>query len=292
MKYRDYTNIKQEVEIIKNYKSDTQLFDDPSLLARGLNGELIVGNNNESAKHVVMFNQNLHYVKDISAKAYEEKFEGTIRGLAVEKCGKFLYVTDSRAHCVKKFALHDGKFISQFGRHGTDDGQFREPSGLLISKSNFLYVCDRLNHRIQVFHGKDFLFKFGKYAFMQEPSNFIEPNDLTMNNSEQELYITDCCCHRIQVFTPNGMYLRLIISTDPIKLMYPRGIFCTPDDHLLVCSIHYVLIFKVDGTFVSAIEGKFNGVERFTDCHGVIMMNDGKIVVADGLCGTNRLIVF
>ena len=292
MKNRDYANITQEVKIIESYGSDKLSFEWPNLLANGPHGELIVGNNSESAKHVVIFDQKLHYLKNISAKAYEEKFEGNIRGLAVEKSGEFLYVTDSKAHCVKKFALQDGKFISQFVRQGIENGQFRVPSGVLISKSYFLYVCDRLNHRIQVFHGKDFLFKFGEFATMQEPGNFIEPVDLTMNNSEQELYITDYRGHRVQVFTPDGQCLRLITSTDPIKLMYPCGIFCTPDDHLLVCSTSYVLIFKVDGTFVATIKGKSNGTQKFTDCIGVIMINDGKIVVTDGKCGTNRLTAF
>ena len=32
--------------------------------------------------------------------------------------------------------------------------------------------------------------------------------------------------------------------------------------------------------------------KRFCDCIGVVKMNDGKIVIADGRHGTNRLIVF
>lgn len=291
-KIRDYATIEQEVMVKEKYGPYEQIFERPTLLTKGPHGELIVGNNSKTAKHVVLFDEELQYSRAISARAYEENFDGDIRGVAIDM-GGFLYVTDSKAHCIKKFTLHDGKFISQFGREGPQNGQFRGPAGLLFSKSNLLYVCDRLNHRIQVFHGTDFLFKFGEFAGMREPGNFIEPVDLTMDNDEQQLFITDYRCNRVQVFKPNGEFLRLIPDTpDSISLLYPNGIFFTPDDHLLVSSTDRVLIFKKDGTFVSAIKGKYKDTERFRDCIGVIMMNDGKIVVTDGQRGTNRLIIF
>ena len=302
---QDYNNI-QQVHMIQNYTSDIQKqFKWPYLLAKGPDGELITCNNSEDAKHIVVFDKKLKYKKNFSVKAYETKFECIIRGVAVDS-GGFLFVTigDARLadyikpsylHCIRKFSLHNGKFISQFGKQGTENGQFKRPSGLLISKSNMLYVCDRLNHRIQVFHGMNYLFTFGSFSPLQENGTFNEPVDLTMDNSEQKLFITDFRNNRIQVFTPMGDFLtqiRASSSTDPSShILHPNGIFFTPDNHLLVGSSNGVLIFKEDGTFVSTIRGKCND-KHTIDYIGVIMMNDGKIVVADGYYGTNSLMIF
>ena len=266
----------------------------PYLLAKGPNGELIVANNSKDSKGLVVFDEQLEYLYDINARAYEENFQGIIRGATVDK-GGFVYVTDGKSHCIKKFRLDDGKFISQFGTEGTENGQFRQPAGILISNSNLLYVCDRLNNRIQVFHGRDFLFKFGKFAGMWDPpGDFNEPVDIAMNKKEDKLYITDYRCHRVQIFNTKGVFIQQIKNNDKDSfcLRYPNGIFFTPDNHLLVASTNCVLIFEANGTFVSAIEGKHAKTIRFSDCIGVLMMDDGKIVVADGRRGSNRLIVF
>ena len=291
-KHCNYTDFKLVREMEK-YGPDRNPFSWPYLLTKGPSGELIVANNAKESKGLVVFDKQLKHIRDIHAKAYEENFEGMIRGATVDK-GGFVYVTDGKVHCIKKFGLHDGKFISQFGTEGTKNGEFRQPAGLLISSINLLYVCDRLNHRIQVFHGRDFLFKFGKFAGMWEPpGDFNEPVDLTMNNSEDTLYVTDFRCHRVQMFTPGGVFVKQIKNVDDSYcLRYPNGIFSTPDDHLLVASTNCVLIFDTDGTYISAIKGRHEMITRFSDCIGVVMMDDGKIVVADGRRGFSRLVVF
>ena len=290
-----YTDIRMVREMEK-YGPDSKPFLWPYLLAKGPKGELIVANNSEDLKGLVVFDKHLNYLCNIDATAYEENFEGIIRGVTVDK-GGFVYVTDGKVHCIKKFRLDDGKFISQFGTEGTRNGEFRQPAGLLISNSNLLYVCDRLNNRIQVFHGRDFLFKFGKFAGMWDPpGDFNEPVDIAMNNEENMLYITDFRCHRVQIFDTKGVFQQQIKSiADSFCLRYPNGIFFTPDNHLLVASTNSVLIFEANGTYVSAIQGTeitHVKVTRFSDCIGVLMMNDGKIVVADGRRGSNRLVVF
>ena len=290
-----YTDIKIVRELEK-YGPEFKPFLWPYLLTKGPKGELIVANNSEDLKGLVVFDKHLNYLRNIDARAYEKDFEGIIRGATVDK-GGFVYVTDGKVHCIKKFRLDDGKFISQFGTEGTRNGEFRQPAGLLISNLNLLYVCDRLNNRIQVFHGRDFLFKFGKFAGMWDPpGDFNEPVDIAMNNEENKLYITDFRCHRVQIFDTKGVFQQQIKSIDgSFCLRYPNGIFFTPDNHLLVASTNCVLIFEANGTYVSAIQGtEITHVRttRFSDCIGVLMMNDGKIVVADGRRGSNRLVVF
>ena len=279
------------LKVIEKYGPSEKVLYWPYLLAKGPCGELIVGNNSDDAAHLVVFDANLKFFQSICDEDIKENKLLNIRGIAVDKMGG-LYVSDGKQHCIQKYTLGDGMLISQFGKKGIQNGEFDQPTGLLVSKSNVLFVCDRHNHRIQVFDNTSFLYKFGQYSDSRR--GLTEPVDLTFNIGEQELFVTDCCNHRIQVYTPDGTFLRQIkfVTNHPFDLQFPSGIFFTPDNHLLVSSARYVFIFKEDGTFVSVIEGKYGEKTRFSDCIGVTMMDNGKIVVADGRCGSNRLLVF
>ena len=226
----------------------------------------------------------------------EKRKLGVIHGIAVDskKEEKHVYVSDGELNCIWKFKLEDGNFVSCFGSKGNKAGQFNEPAGLLFSKSNLLFVCDRQNHRIQVFQDDNFFYEFGEFSYDLKPGALREPVDLAMNCNQQMLFVTCWRNNTVQVFTPNGKILREINSFPAVPYFFerPNGIFCTSDDCLLIASKHHVVILKTDGSFVSAIEGEYNYCKRFTDLIGVVMMNDGKIVVSDGRYGTDRLIVF
>ena len=186
----------------------------------------------------------------------------------------------------------DGELVFKFGGKGTENGKFNSPCGL-INKSDRLYVCDKNNHRIQVLQESHFLFSFGKNG--KHPGMFNEPHNLAFNNSEDLLFIADSGNHRIQLFTPSGQFLKVFgdLTKIPGKLCFPTGICYTPDDHVLICSSnsHCMLIFKDDGNFVSVvdIEG-VDGKQAYVDPVGVVMKNDGHIIVAG--CNSNKLVVF
>ena len=153
----------------------------------------------------------------------------------------------------------------------------------------YMYVTDK------IIIDDRFKFRFGEFGGRNQPGVFNQPVDLTLNSSEQRLFITDWENDRIhdQVFTLDGIFVSQINNAPdvPFNLFNPNGIFFTQDGHLLVSSKFHILIFKEDGTFVSSITGISNNTVKFKDSIGVTMMNNGKIVVADGLHGTNRLIV-
>jgi hypothetical protein len=50
-----------------------------------------------------------------------------------------------------KIHLYDsaGTYISSFGSVGSGDGEFNEPNGVAIDENGNIYVCDRMNNRIQ-----------------------------------------------------------------------------------------------------------------------------------------------
>ena len=285
---RDYANIKQEVKVIDKYGPNNEQLKRPYLMAKGPNNELIV--RNQSTRQLVIFDKQLQYSHVIGGKGNGNGKFQRITGIAVDNKG-YLYVADRDLHCIQKLTMN-GEFVSQLGSEGTAEGQFKSPCGLVLSQSELLFVCDSNNHRIQVLNNELFSYTFGQYG--KEPGYFNSPRDLTLNSNEDQLFMTDYYNHRVQVFTSSGQFLRIFGNfTDiPFKLQHPVGIYYSPDSHVLI-SMHgdnQVLMFEEDGRFVSAIEGTYQGKERFRILCGVIMMNNGQIVIAS--YDTHKLVVF
>ena len=285
---RDYANIKEEVKVIEKYGPNNEQLMYPYLMAKGFNNEVIV--RNHSTEQLVIFDEQLQYSRVIGGRGNGNGKFQCITGIAVDNKG-YLYVADHDLHCIQKFTLN-GQFVSQFGSKGTTESHFNVPLGLVLSQSEMLFVCDCDNHRIQVFKNELFNCSFGQYG--KDPGCFDGPRDVTLNSNEDQLFIADGINHRVQVFTPSGQFLRIFghLTDVPFKLQGPIGIYYTPDNHLLISSFvnHCILVFEEDGRFMSAIEGTYQGKKRFSRPCGVIMMNNGQIVIVSNV--TNKLVVF
>ncbi|XP_065887951.1 E3 ubiquitin-protein ligase TRIM71-like [Dysidea avara] len=288
MNIRDYNKLKKEMKIIDKYGPTNRKISRPYLLAKGPNNELIV--RDYSTKQLVVFDKHFQYSHVIGGTGRGNGKFQCITGIAVDKKG-YLYVADHSLHCIQKFKLN-GEFISQFGSRGTANSQFQSPYGLVLSQSELLFVCDKDNHRIQVFQNEQFSCCFGQHG--TEPGTFNTPRDLTLNNSEDQLFISDNI--RVQVFTTKGQFLKVFgnFTNVPFNLQVPLGIHYTSDRHLLISShsTHCVLVFEEDGKFTSAIEGTYQGKKRFSNPCGVVMMDSGQILIADGSTFGNRLVMF
>ena len=62
----------------------------------------------------------------------------------------YVYVVENANSRVSVFYT-SGKFITKFGRRGSGEGELSNPHGITIDQDGFLYICDSLNDRIQVF---------------------------------------------------------------------------------------------------------------------------------------------
>jgi sugar lactone lactonase YvrE len=93
--------------------------------------------------------------------------------------------------------------------HHDSPGQFRLPDHMLVSRDGKrLYVTDRTNARVQVsdLEGRhEFLFG----SFGTGPGEFRDPKDLAWD-ADGNLVVADSDNDRLQVFTPEGKYLREI----------------------------------------------------------------------------------
>jgi sugar lactone lactonase YvrE len=82
---------------------------------------------------------------------------------------------------VMKFSK-DGKFIKQWGKHGSGPGEFEVPHALAFDSKGRLFVGDRANNRIQIFDQEG--------TFLAEWKQFSRPSGLYIDKHDI-LYVTD-----------------------------------------------------------------------------------------------------
>ena len=102
----------------------------------------------------------------------------------------------------------DGKPLRDWGKFGTDDGEFDMPGGIAISRDGRVYVADQCNRRIQVFDTEGrFLAKWGQKGFQPgefggnpHPKAFFAGPTFLACDGEGTLYTTEAPLCRVQKF--------------------------------------------------------------------------------------------
>ena len=98
--------------------------------------------------------------------------DATLGGTMGQGPGEFGFVTDAVRDAagnyfvseygefdrIQKFSP-DGKFLLEWGGHGSEPGHFLRPQHLELDADGLLWVADSCNHRIQVFDGEGKLVK-------------------------------------------------------------------------------------------------------------------------------------
>ena len=96
-------------------------------------------------KRVQVLDLNGRYLRQFGNKSGPGKLK---EPKAVHIAHECVYVSDN--HRIAVFQL-SGAFLTSFGKYGQERGKFNYPSGIVFDCNGFLYVCDWLNDRIQVF---------------------------------------------------------------------------------------------------------------------------------------------
>ena len=108
-----------------------------------------------------------------------------------------LFVSDRDAHLIKVYNSN-GRFLYEFGTHGTGDGELNHPTGLAVDKMGHLLVCSLHNHRVQVFtlSGK-FVAKFGEYG--KELGQIFSPSSVSVLKNGR-IVVCEFENRRLQIF--------------------------------------------------------------------------------------------
>jgi len=200
-----------------------------------------------------------------------------LESLSIDNEGN-VYVTDSGNARIQKFTS-DGQFLKTWGVSGTDNGEFKKPTGIATYESN-VYVVDREQHRIQVFDstGK-FLQSWGKFG--SEQGEFFYPQGISISN-DGVVYVADTKNHRIQQFTTDGEFLSSFGIFGP-----GDGRLRTPVDVALGENYVYVSDpgnskiekYTYEGISVGSFDYNFGGSP--TQPYGLTVDTDGNIYFTD-----------
>lgn len=199
-------------------------------------------------------------------------------------------VADTHYHRVVIFtAAETGEVSHMFGEEGNGDGQFVFPVAVAQDPDGFLYVGEYGDRqRIQKFTlDGTYVTQFGSHG--TEEGQFQRPSAIVWR--EGSVYAVDAFNDRIQVFSDDGEFLRVIkLSDKSAPMEFPYDLKVMPDGRMFVIEnkAARVTVMRDDGT----IEGRYGkpsrGLGGFYAPWALTVLTDGRILVAD--TGNHRLV--
>jgi len=273
---RDYTKIEEKNCQLVTYYGGKK-FSSPESVAIGPSDEVIIADRKN--KEVIVFDKNLKLIRTFGQGSGDSKLNNPA-GVAVSH--NVIAISDYSDHVVKKFSLQ-GDYLSKFGSHGSEDGQFYNPQGLCFNRKGLLYVVDYCNYRVQVFRENMFLFKFGSKG--HNPGQLQYPCYVAVDSTDQ-VYVTDFDDGGgINVFSEDGHFIK------KINCNKPYAICIAPDDYIITNDDynHCLTIFSPTHQLIITfgVCGKQKG--QFNDIRDITINNSGTIFVTEGARGNKRL---
>jgi DNA-binding beta-propeller fold protein YncE len=207
-------------------------------------------------------------------------------GLDVDRHGN-LYVCDASMKHVVVYD-RDGKYLRTIGKRD----MFSRPAGLTVdADGNRLYVVDTGGvksdwHRVLVFNAQtgEFLYNISRRGSQDGELNL--PREATIA-ADGNLYVVDGGNFRIQVFAPEGKYIRSFggIGRRGGQFSRPKGIGSDKDGNIYVADTAFgnFQIFNPNGELLLAVGNRHSqpGPARFMLPAGLAVDEDGRVYMVD-----------
>jgi sugar lactone lactonase YvrE len=195
-------------KLIRSWQTPNYEFGKPCGLSFDLDGNLLVADTH--------YYRILTYTK--TGELLPEKTIGGIRGFTP---GLFHFVTDCQQDKrgnyfiaeygefdrIQRFSK-DRKFVTQWGGHGSELGQFLRPQKMEFDRAGLLWVTDACNHRIQVFDVSavepKLVKTWGQHG--HGPGELAYPYDLHLDEAAGSIYLCEFGNHRVQKFSLDGEF--------------------------------------------------------------------------------------
>jgi ABC-type Fe3+ transport system permease subunit/DNA-binding beta-propeller fold protein YncE len=185
-----------------------------------------------------------------------------------------------------------GKLVLQWGERGTNAGQLSMPRAAAMNSRNEIFVSEYgAVERVQEFafgpltgplSRPRFVASFGRPG--NRPGEFNRPEGLCLDSSDR-LYVADSCNHRIQIFSPQGVFLRAYgkAGKGPGELSYPYDICVDRAGRQYVCEFgnSRIQVFDAQDRPLEIIGSPGATPGRFSNPWGVALDSAGNLYVAD-----------
>jgi DNA-binding beta-propeller fold protein YncE len=186
--------------------------------------EVYVFHRGKKADPLIVFDSKGKYLR-----SWGKGMFGNPHGLRVDREG-FVWITDNGDHQVMKFTK-EGKLLMTLGikgKAGTDPKTFNRPTDIAFAKNGDFYVSDGYGNSRVVKFNKDgkYLSDWGKKG--TKPGEFNTPHSVALD-SKGTVYVSDRENNRIQIFDPNGKFLR-----QWTHLGATQNIYITPQDQMWI----------------------------------------------------------
>lgn len=261
--YPDPTQIVHPVRVVAG-------LDYPYGIALNSRGEKFVTQRRDNQNLKTIVGEEIQDYGDITVKMASPK------GIAIDNMDN-IYVTSD--HKLNKFTS-SGEFKS-VGEWGSKKGQFNDPRGIAVY-NNQVYVCDRENHRIQVFD-LDLNFKDSIGSNGRGKGEFDAPKDIKIDTAGN-LYVAEWNNARVQVLDNSGKFIQVFGEE---KLRYPTALHII-DKYIYISNIggDTIVVYDISGNFITSFgeKGQLRGPRSITSC------GDGFIYVVDS--NNDRIQIF
>jgi DNA-binding beta-propeller fold protein YncE len=207
-------------------------------------------------------------------------------GLDVDGKGN-LYVVDSSTKLIQVYD-RDGKFL----RSLAGPKWFKRPSGIAVDAAGSrIYVVDTGGvqtdeHKVRVFDAQsgEHLLDIGKRG--SGPGEFNLPRDVTIGKDDL-LYVVDGGNFRVQVFKPDGTFVRVFgtIGRQGGQFSRPKEAAADADGNVYIVDSAFgnFQIFNADGQLLLAVGSRSerDGMAKYMLPSGIAIDGDGRVYVVD-----------
>ncbi|MFC1600670.1 S8 family serine peptidase, partial [Patescibacteria group bacterium] len=200
--------------------------------------------------------------------------------------GGWIYIADTNNNRIQKFA-NNGVYVAKWGSFGSENGEFNKPWGVATSRdptpSNFIYVADTYNHRIQKFDSSgNFISKWGSPG--TGDGQFNLPKGIGVDK-KGFIYVVDSGNNRIQKFDANGSFITKwgSLGSEEGQFDSPVGLYVTGADEGVVyvadTENNRIQVFTPDGDYITSWGSQGLGDMEFSSPNG--MSGEVPVVVVD-----------
>jgi len=190
-----------------------------------------------------------------------------------------IYISDTQNDRIQVYNA-SGNFLYKWGKHGRENGEFKQPSFSLICE-NKIYIADTYNNRFQIFTLLGYyLNSMGEKG--HQPGNFNHTSGVDFYDNY--LYLADIHHHQIHKYTKDGIYKSSFgeYGSEPGQLNQSHGLTII-DTFIYVADKqnNRVQKFTISGTLKRVIgtEGSEDG--QFSHPIDIVVDSDSCFYVTD-----------